>query len=72
MLKSLGKDATNVELIEEKLFALYDEENEVKIRIGITKTKKFLVIQALYEDDIENSSFEFFQTKLTLKNLKEN
>jgi len=71
MLKSLGKDATNVELIEEKLFALYDEENEVKIRIGITKTKKFLVIQALYEDDIENSSFEFFQTKLTLKNLKE-
>ena len=71
MFKSLGTDATNIELIEEKLYTVNDEENEVKIRIGLTKTKKYLVIQALYEDDIENSSFEFFQTKLTLKNLKE-
>ena len=71
MLKLLGKDATNIGLIEEKHYLLYNDKNKVKFRIGLTKNKKYLVIQALYVDNIENSSLEFFQTKLTLKNLNE-
>ena len=71
MFKSFGKDASNIELIEERQYSLYEEENEIKLRIGLTKTKKYLVIQALYEEDIENENFQFFQTKLTLKNLQE-
>ena len=71
MLKSLGKDSINIELIDEKKFNLYHEENEVIFRLGKTKTKKYLVIQALYSNDITNSSFDFFQSKLTLNNLKE-
>ena len=71
MLKSLGQDSINVELIDEKQFILYHEENEVKFRLGKTKTNKYLVIQALYKKDLKNSSFEFFQSKLTLNNLQE-
>ena len=71
MLKSLAQDSINVELIDEKQFILYHEENEVKFRLGKTKTNKYLVIQALYKKDIKNSSFEFFQSKLTLNNLQE-
>ena len=72
MFKSFGQDPSNVELIEERTFGIaFDEDNDVKFRLGLTKTKKYLVIQALVIDDIENSLFEFFQTKLTLNNLKE-
>ena len=72
MFRSFGQDAGNVELIEEKIFCIaYDEENEANFRLGLTKTKKYLVIQALFIDDIVNSLFAFFQTKLTLNNLKE-
>ena len=71
MFRSFGQDASNIELVEEKIYTLYSEETEVKFRIGLTKTKKYLVIQAIFEEEGENPSFEFFQTKLTLKNLKE-
>ena len=71
MFRSFGQDVSNIELVEEKIYSLYSEETEVKFRIGLTKTKKYLVIQAIFEEEGENPSFEFFQTKLTLKNLKE-
>jgi len=71
MYKTLG-NTNNIELLEEKHYTIiYDEEFEVKFRIGISKSKKYLVIQALYEEDMENLIFDYFQTKLTLKNLKE-
>ena len=70
MLRTLGNNF--IELLEEKHYTIiYDEEFKIKFRLGQTKTKKYLVIQSLYEEDIENLSFYYFQTKLTLKNLKE-
>ena len=67
MLKSFQQDA-DIELIDPKEYTLFKEEKEIYFRIGKTKTSKFLVIQAQYEN---NKSNDFFQTKLTLNNLKE-
>ena len=67
MLKSFQQDA-DIELIDAKEYTLFKEEKEIYFRIGKTKTSKFLVIQAQYEN---NKSNDFFQTKLTLNNLKE-
>ena len=67
MLKSFQQDA-DIELIDPKEYTLYKDEKEIYFRIGKTKTSKFLVIQAQYEN---NKSNDFFQTKLTLNNLKE-
>ena len=71
MFRSFGQDTSNIELIEEKTYTLYDDDNEVKFRIGQTKTKKFLVIQALYIEFIDKIILDFFQSKLLLKNLKD-
>ena len=71
MFRSFGQDTSNIELIEEKTYTLYYDDNEVKFRIGQTKTKKFLVIQALYIEFIDKIILYFFQSKLLLKNLKD-
>ena len=71
MFRSFGQDTSNIELIEEKTYTLYYDDNEVKFRIGQTKTKKFLVIQALYIEFIDKIILDFFQSKLLLKNLKD-
>jgi len=71
MFRSFGQDTSNIELIEEKTYTLYYDDNEVKFRIGQTKAKKFLVIQALYIEFIDNIILDFFQSKLLLKNLKD-
>ena len=67
MLKSFQQDA-DIELIDAKEYTIFKEEKEIYFRIGKTKTSKYFVIQAQYKN---NKSNDFFQTKLTLNNLKE-
>ena len=68
MFKSFRPEANDLELIDKEEYTLLKDNNEIKFIIGKTKTKKYLVIQAQYE---HNNINDFFQTKLTLNNLKE-
>ena len=68
MFKSFRQDGNDLELIDEEQFTIFKDETEVAIKLGKTKTKKYLVIQAQYEN---NNQIDSFQTKLTLNNLRE-
>ena len=68
MFKSFLQDGNDLELIDLQQYILFKDEKEIDIRIGKTKTKKYLVIQAQYEN---NKTIDSFQTKLTVNNLKE-
>ena len=68
MLKSFLQNGNELELIDLQQYTLFKDEKEIDIRIGKTKTKKYLVIQAQYEN---NKEIDSFQTKLTVNNLKE-
>ena len=68
MFKSFRPDSNDLELIDVVEYTLLKDKNEIKFIIGKTKTNKYLVIQAQYE---HNNINDFFQTKLTLNNLKE-
>ena len=68
MLKSFHHDGNGLELIDIKEFLLFKGLTEVAIRLGKTKTKKYLVIQAQFEN---NKTIDSFQTKLTVNNLRE-
>lgn len=68
MFKSFRQDGNDLELIDEEQFTLFKDKIEIGIKIGKTKTKKYLVIQAQYDN---NKEIDCFQTKLTVNNLKE-
>ena len=68
MFKSFRQDGNDLELVDEEQFTLFKDKTEVAIRLGKTKTKKYLVIRAQFDN---NNQIDSFQTKLTLKNLKE-
>ena len=68
MFKSFLKGEIDSELVDPIIYKLSKDNKEILIRLGKSKTKKYLVIQAQYE---YNKSIDFFQTKLTVNNLKE-
>ena len=68
MFKSFRQDGNDLELVDEEQFTIFKDKTEVAIRLGKTKTKKYLVIRAQYDN---NNQIDSFQTKLTLNNLKE-
>ena len=68
MFKSFRQDAHDLELIDIEQYTIFNQNDEFCIRLGKTKTKKYLVIQAQYEC---NNKIDSFQTKLTVNNLKE-
>ena len=70
MFKSFLPEANDLELIDAEDFTLLKDREEIYFRLGKTKTKKYIVIQAQYEYN-NNKSSDFFQTKLTLNNLQE-
>ena len=67
MFKSFRQDGNDLELVDEEQFTIFKDKTEVAIRLGKTKTKKYLVIRAQYDN---NNQIDSFQTKLTLNNLK--
>ena len=68
MFKSFQQEA-EIELIDPKEYTLLKEnEEEIYFRTGKTKTNKYIVIQAQYDN---NNKSDFYQTKLTLNNLRE-
>ena len=69
MFKSFRQEANDLDLIDAEEFTLLKDNEEIYFRLGKTKTKKYIVIQAQYE--YNNNSSDFFQTLLTLNNLQQ-
>ena len=69
MFKSFRQEANDLDLIDAEEFTLLKDNEEIYFRLGKTKTKKYIVIQAQYE--YNNNSSDFFQTLLTINNLQQ-